>query len=466
MAYTGAMSGVSDVALFAGILLLLVLAGLTAALFLTRPDRALAALAERVDGLDRAQERTERGLREEVARGRTESAAALQAMRAEVEASGRTLRDALLGGMGELTRLHQAQLDTIVGRLDASAESQARRLGELRVTVEQQLAAIREENAARLEAIRETVDTRLQTTLEERLGASFRLVSQQLEQVHRGLGEMQALAAGVGDLKRVLANVKARGVWGEVQLGALLEQVLAPDQYAANVATREGTNERVEFAVRLPGPGGGDGDVVWLPIDAKFPLEDYQRLLDAVERADPAGAEQAGRDLEQRIRQSARDIRDKYLNVPRTTDFAILFLPAEGLYAEVLRRPGLADTLQREYRVLVAGPTTLWAMLSSLRMGFRTLAIQRRSGEVWALLGQVKSEFSRFGALLDAVQKKIAEASKKIDEARSGSRRIERRLRDVQELPAAERPGAPAGVPLFEAAGDEEEEGEAEEPTR
>jgi DNA recombination protein RmuC len=460
------MSGVSDVALFAGILLLLVLVGLTAALLLTRPDRALAALAERVDGLDRAQERTERGLREEVARGRTESAAALQAMRAEVEASGRTLRDALLSGMGELTRLHQAQLDTIVGRLDASAESQARRLGELRVTVEQQLAAIREENAARLEAIRETVDTRLQTTLEERLGASFRLVSEQLEQVHRGLGEMQALAAGVGDLKRVLANVKARGVWGEVQLGALLEQVLAPDQYAANVATREGTNERVEFAVRLPGPGGGDGDVVWLPIDAKFPLEDYQRLLDAVDRADPAGAEQAGRDLEQRIRQSARDIRDKYLNVPRTTDFAILFLPAEGLYAEVLRRPGLADTLQREYRVLVAGPTTLWAMLSSLRMGFRTLAIQRRSGEVWALLGQVKSEFSRFGALLDAVQKKIAEASKKIDEARSGSRRIERRLRDVQELPAAERPGAPAGAPLFEAAGDEEEEGEAEEPTR
>lgn len=458
------MSGAVDLVMLVGVLLLLVL--VVVGLVLRRPDRALASLVERVEALDRAQERTERGLREEMARGRQESAVVLQDLRGGVEASGRALRDALLQGIGELTRLHQTQLDSLVGRLDAWADSQQRRLGEVRTAVDQQLAAIREENAARLEAIREAVDSRLQSVLEERLGASFRLVSQQLEQVHRGLGEMQALAAGVGDLKRVLVNVKARGMWGEVQLGALLEQVLAPDQYAANVATREGSNERVEFAVRLPGPGGRDADVVWLPIDAKFPLEDYQRLLDAVERADPVGAEQAGRDLEQRIRQCARDIRDKYLNVPHTTDFAILFVPAEGLYAEVLRRPGLADTLQREYRVLVAGPTTLWAMLSSLRMGFRTLAIQRRSSEVWALLGQVKSEFSRFGALLDAVQKKIAEASNKIDEARRGSRRIERRLRDVQELPAAEAPtGGAAAAPLFEATSGEEEE-EEEEPTR
>jgi DNA recombination protein RmuC len=320
--------------------------------------------------------------------------------------------------------------------------------------VDTQLKTLQADNAAKLEEMRRTVDEKLQATLEERLGASFRQVSERLEQVHRGLGEMQALATGVGDLKRVLSNVKSRGTWGEVHLGSLLEQVLAPEQYAANVATREGSSDRVEFAVRLPGPEGRDGDIVWLPIDAKFPLEDYVRLTDAADRGDPAAVDQAARELEARVRVFGRDIRDKYLEPPRTTDFAIMFLPTEGLYAEILRRPAIVEFLQRECRVVVAGPTTLWAMLSSLRMGFRTLAIQKRSSEVWSVLGQVRDDFGRFGATLDAVQKKLQEASSKVDEARKGSRRIERRLQGVQELPAAElqagdaTPGPP--TPLFD----------------
>jgi DNA recombination protein RmuC len=356
------------------------------------------------------------------------------------------------GGLADTARLQQTQLDSLAGRLETLAQTQERRLEDLRVAVTDQLAALRQEQTTQLDAMRGTVDVRLQQTLEERLGASFRLVSERLEQVHRGLGEMQALAAGVGDLKRVLANVKVRGTWGEVQLGALLEQALAPEQYAANVITREGTDDRVEFAVRLPGAQGRDDDQVWLPIDAKFPLEDYQRLVDATDRADAAAAELAARELEAGIRTSARRINEKYLDVPRTTDFAILFLPLEGLFAEILRRPGLVESLQRESRVLVAGPTTLWAILNSLRLGFRTLAIQRRSSEVWTLLGTVKNDFARFGAMLDAVQKKLGEASSKIDEARRGSRRIERKLQDVQELPSGDAPppGLVSAAPLFD----------------
>jgi DNA recombination protein RmuC len=296
------------------------------------------------------------------------------------------------------------------------------------------------------------VDQKLQATLEERLGASFRQVSERLEQVHRGLGEMQALASGVGDLKRVLANVKSRGGWGEMHLGGLLEQVLAPEQYATNVAVREGSAEHVEFAVRLPGPEGREGTCVWLPIDAKFPLEDYERLVNAAERGDQVGVEQSGRDLEVRLKQCARDISSKYLDPPRTTDFGLMYLPTEGLYAETLRRTGLLDTLQRDYRIVPVGPTTLWALLSSLRMGFRTLAIQQRSSEVWALLGQVKGDFGRFSQALSAVQKKLHEASSKIDEAQKGTRRIERRLEEVQHLPAGEQLLLPAEAPLFEGA--------------
>jgi DNA recombination protein RmuC len=292
--------------------------------------------------------------------------------------------------------------------------------------------------------MRQTVDEKLQSTLETRLGESFRQVSDRLEQVYRGLGEMQALATGVGDLKRVLSNVKARGTWGEVQLSALLEQVLSPEQYDSNVATGDG-GERVEYAIKLPGRNGKDDGSVWLPIDAKFPLDDYQAVTEAAERADAQGLEEAGRRLEARVKASAKDIASKYLNPPKTTDFAILFVPNEGLYAEILRRPGLADLLQRQHRIVLAGPTTLWAILTSLQMGFKTLAIERRSSEVWALLGAVKTEFGKFGTVLDRVQKNLQSATNKIDEARRGTRAIERKLADVQELPA------PDAVALLEA---------------
>jgi DNA recombination protein RmuC len=407
-------------------------------LLLVRGRAASGATAARLDALGVQQERNERSVREQLSAARAEQASALRDVRDEVGLSLRGLRDALQGGLGDVGRLQQGQLDAFANRIERLSIAQDRRMQELRDELSQQVAALRAEHVTQLEAVRATVEAKLQHALEERLGASFRLVSERLDLVHRGLGEMQALAAGVGDLKRVLANVKVRGTWGEVQLGALLEQALAPDQYATNVATREGSDDRVEFAVRLPGPHAGAG-TVHLPIDAKFPLEDYQRLVEAAERGDPAAVEGAARDLESTIRLNARRITDKYLDVPRTTDFGILFLPVEGLYAEVLRRPGLAESLQRDCRVLLAGPTTLWAVLTSLRLGFRTLAIERRTSEVWALLGSVKTDFARFALLLDAVQKKLGEASARIDDARRGTRRIERRLHDVQELPAAER---------------------------
>ena len=311
------------------------------------------------------------------------------------------------------------------------------RLEHLRTTVESRLDGLQRDTAGKLDQMRATVEEKLQSTLERRLGESFKQVSDRLEQVHRGLGEMQTLAAGVGDLKKVLTNVKSRGTWGEVQLGTLLEQGLAPEQFAANVATREDSSERVEFVIKLPGRDE-ESPALLLPVDAKFPLEDYQRLVDALEAGDVAASEMAGQALEVRLRQAARDIRDKYIDPPQTTDFAILFLPTEGLHAEVLRRSALVERLQREFRVTVAGPTTLWAFITSLQMGFRTLAIQRRSGEVWELLGRVKADFARFGDALSAVQKKLQEASHKIDEAQKGTRRIQRTLSDVEEFRAGD----------------------------
>ena len=291
------------------------------------------------------------------------------------------------------------------------------------------------DNATRLEQMRQTVDERLTSTLEQRLGESFKQVSERLEQVHKGLGEMQTLAAGVGDLKQVLTNVKTRGTWGEVQLGMLLEQIMTPEQYEANVACKLGCAERVEFAIRLPGQPGRDGEVVWLPIDAKFPVEDYQRMLDAQDKGDLAGMDAALKALEARIKASAKDIQTKYLDPPRTTDFAIMFLPTEGLYAEVLRRPGLVESLQGNFRVLVTGPTTLGALLNSLQMGFRILTVEKRSSEVWQLLGAVKTQFGQFGGLLEKVHKKLDQASTTIEDAARKSRTIERSLRTVQELP-------------------------------
>lgn len=380
--------------LIAAIVLFLLTAILLGVLLLRRPAHEL--MLDRLQTLERGLERTERSLREELARGREEAGLHARGLREEVGTS----------------------LQRMGGTMAVS------------------LQGIRDDNARQLEQIRKTVDEKLQGALERRLGESFRLVSERLEQVHRGLGEMQTLAHGVGDLRRVLANVKVRGTWGEVQLAGLLEQVLSPEQYACNVATREGSAERVEFAIRLPGRGEDGNEMVLLPIDAKFPQEDYQRLLEAQERADHQGAEAAARQLEIRIRQCAREICEKYLNPPRTTDFAVMFLPTEGLFAEVIRRTGLVEQVQRECRVMIAGPTTLWALLNSLQLGFRTLAIQQRSSEVWKVLGAVKAEFASFGGVLEKVQKKLQEASNVVEDAGRRKRAVERKLRTVEALPA------------------------------
>lgn len=335
--------------------------------------------------------------------------------------------------------------DLLQQRLAALTSDNEKRMGEVRATLETKLGAIQQDNAAKLEQMRATVDEKLQSTLETRLGQSFKLVSERLEAVQRGLGEMQNLAAGVGDLKRVLTNVKKRGIFGEVQLGALLEDMLAAEQYASNVITIPGSNDRVEFAIRMPGQE--DGEPVYLPIDAKFPVEDYQRLLDAQEIGDAELAQAAGRALEVRVREEARRIHGKYVAPPHTTDFAVLYLPTEGLYAEVIRRPGLFENLQREHRVTVAGPTTLSALLNSLQMGFRTLAIAKRSSEVWKILGAVKNEFGKFGVVLEKTRKQLDAARNSIDSAGVRTRAIERTLREVESLPGD--PGAARGVELI-----------------
>ena len=338
-----------------------------------------------------------------------------------------------------LHRFGQAQAE----QLRALGDANDKRLAEVRQVVEAKLTQIQADNGQRLEQMRATVDEKLSATLEQRLGESFKQVAERLEQVHKGLGEMQTLARDVGSLSRTLAGVKNRGVFGEVQLGALLADVFTPDQYATNVETVPGSRERVEFAVRLPGRGGPGADEapLWLPIDAKFPREDYERLLDAQERADKDGADAAGKAIEARLKAEARTIRDKYIAAPHTTDFGILFVPTEGLYAEALRRPGLVDALQREHRVVLAGPTTLMAMLNSLQMGFRTLALEKRSAEVWQVLGAVKTEFGKFGDVLARTRDKIDAVSKSIEAAEVRTRAMARQLRSVEALPAERVPG-------------------------
>ncbi|HXC51326.1 MAG TPA: DNA recombination protein RmuC [Candidatus Limnocylindrales bacterium] len=314
----------------------------------------------------------------------------------------------------------------------ALREELARVTGLLRDSVDQRLRDLQTGNEARLDEMRRTVDEKLHDTLEKRLGESFRTVSVQLEAVHKGLGEMQTLASGVGDLKKVLSNVKARGTWGEVQLGALLEQVLIPEQFDRNVATRRGSRDVVEFAVRLPGTG--DSGIVHLPIDSKFPMEDYARLVDASDAGDREGAERASADLARAVRKCAQDIRDKYLDPPHTTDFGILFLPTEGLFAEVVRHPGLSEELHQKFRVVATGPTTLAATLSSLRMGFRTLAIEKRASEVWQVLAAVKTEFQKFGGVLSKVKSQLETATRTIDETGVRTRVMQKRLGDVESL--------------------------------
>ena len=368
---------------------------------------------------------------------RGESLVAARQLREDVESAlGRntaTMTTLLQG----LTRAQQERLEAMASQLGNLTDKNETKLEAIRQTVEGKLQSLQTDNAVKLEQMRATVEEKLQSTLETRLGESFKLVSTQLEQVHKGLGEMQTLASGVGDLKKVLTNVKTRGTWGEIQLGALLDQILTPEQYGKNVATRRGGSERVEFAICLPGRED-DGKPVWLPIDAKYPAEDYLRLLAAQECGDAVAAKAAAERLENQIKSCARDIRDKYINPPNTTDFALMFLPTEGLYAEAVRVPGLVDSLQRDYRVNICGPTTLAVTLNALQMGFRSLAIQKRSSEVWKVLGAVKTGFGKFGEVLEKVQKKLGEASDTIEDASKRTKIIAGRLRTVQELPAEE----------------------------
>ena len=430
------------------LLILLVLAAaaviLLVVLLLRRPEQRMelalreeqrsgrSVLREQLDSLSRQQETRIVGFGRNLADLGTRTDQRLDVLRD-------TLTEDARKGRLETAESQQRFADTLSQRLNELTQRNELRIGEMRTTLESRLKELQADNATKLEQMRQTVDEKLHATLETRLTESFGNVTAMLAQVHQGLGDMNKLAADVGGLQRVLNNVKSRGVFGEVQLAGLLEQVFAPDQYSANVATVPDSNERVEFAVRFP--GSSVDSVVWLPIDAKFPREDYERLLDAQERADAEAARGAGDALERRVRQEAARIRDKYVSPPHTTEFAILFLPTEGLYAEVLRRPGLVDALQRDLRIAVAGPTTLLALMTSFHMGFRTLAIEKRSSEVWKTLGAVKTEFSKFGDVLDSVKSKLDQASTQIEKTGVRTRAIERRLREVESLPSDEAQG-------------------------
>jgi len=375
----------------------------------------------------------------------------LDSFRVQLAATQQALTDSLRDAGFQQAQQAASLRDGMTEQLRLLSEANDRRLAEVRTTVETRLQALQSDNEKKLEQMRQTVDEKLHATLEARLGESFKQVAERLELVHRGLGEMQRLASDVGSLNRVLNNVKTRGIFGEVQLAGLLEQVFTPEQYGVNVETVPGSGARVEFAIRLPGQGGHDSAPVWLPIDAKFPREDYERLLDAQEAADAAGVEQASKAIEQRLRLEAKTIRDKYLAPPHTADFAILFVPTEGLYAEALRRPGLVESMQREYRVMLAGPTTLLATLNSLQMGFRTLALEKRSSEVWQVLGAVKTEFSKFGDVLAKTRKKLDEASNTISSVETRTRVMGRALKQVEALPETQ---SQALLPLDASGGD------------
>jgi len=377
-------------------------------------------------------------VREELRAGREESAGRSRELREEVSGSLGKTAELLTSTVGQLGTTQKEQLESVTSQVRSLVESNQQRMDGLRATISEQLNEMREANEKKLEEMRRTVDEKLQGTLEKRLGESFKLVSERLDAVHKGLGEMQNLATGVGDLKNVLTNVKVRGTWAEYQLEAILEQVLTPEQFDRNVATREGSAERVEFAIRLPGRGDDPEDCVWLPIDSKFPQEDYLRLAEAAREGDADSVAQSSKELLRSVTQSAKTISDKYLNPPRTTDFAVLYLPTEGLYAEVLRQPGLVSQLQQDHRVVVSGPTTIAALLNSLRLGFRSLAIEQQASEVWQVLAAVKAEFGKFGGVLDKVKKQLATASNTIDETQTRTRAMARKLREVEQLPAGE----------------------------
>ena len=414
----------------------------------TAPNRSedQAARQEQMfEALQSQTERLERELRTEISQsgvlGRQESMQTLtlfqQSLLQQSAEATRTQNQQMDALAQQLALLQKSLTDSLAQQVNALSESNARRLTEMRGTMETQLAQLQQSNSAKLDEMRQTVDEKLQATLQARLGESFKQVAERLEQVHKGLGEMHQLAQGVGDLKHLLTNVKTRGMFGEAQLASLLEQVLAPEQYAVQVATRPGDKNRVDFAIRLPGRSD-NGDPVWLPIDAKFPNEDYERLLEAQGRADPVQAELCAKALEARIRLEAKSMAEKYLEPPHTTDFAIMFLPTEGLYAEVLRRPGLMETLLRDHRVTLAGPTNLMAMLNALQMGFRTLALEKRSSEVWQVLGAVKTEFGKFGEVLAKVKSQTQTVLNTLEQAQTRSNVMHRALRQVDALPEPE----------------------------
>ncbi|SPF33357.1 DNA recombination protein RmuC homolog [Candidatus Desulfosporosinus infrequens] len=424
--------------LLIGLIILVVIAIILLITLLTRSSRTpFVQFESKFASLEKTLERNERLVNGEIAKNREETSTNSRQAREELNQSVHSFNESVLMRMAEIATLQRNQLDIFATQLGSLTKTNDQKLEQLRKTVEERLLLLQQDNSQKLEQMRATVDEKLKATLEHRLGESFKLVSERLEAVHKGLGEMQTLASGVGDLKKVLTNVKTRGIWGEIQLGNLLEQILTPEQYATNVITKVGSNDRVEFAIKLPARDGQDS-IIWLPIDAKFPIEDYERLIEAQDQANLPRIEELGKSLENRIKLEGKTIRDKYLDSPNTTDFGILFLPVEGLYAEVLRRPGLCELLQREYKVIISGPTTLAALLNSLQMGFRTLAIEKRSSEVWHLLGAVKTEFGKFVEILEKTQKKLQEASNTIETATRKSRTIARKLKDVQTLPAHE----------------------------
>ena len=398
-------------------------------------EETLTKLSDQFVALEKRQEHTDQLVKFEITKNREETAGSAKSAREELSKSLKDSSDSLLQRVTENAGMQKNQLDFFSRQLTELTHLNEKKLESMRKTVEHQLQNLQVDTSNKLEQMRATVDEKLHSTLEKRLGESFKQVSERLEQVYKGLGEMRTLATGVGDLKKVLTNVKTRGTWGEIQLGNILEQILTPDQYDRNVSTKKDSNARVEFALKLPGPDSDTDTVVWMPIDSKFPQEDYQRLMDAQEIAAKELAEKSIKNLEMRIKSAARDIKEKYIDPPNTTDFGIMFLPVEGLYAEVLRRPGLCDFLQREYRIVVTGPTTLAALLNSLQMGFRTIAIERRSSEVWELLGVLKTQFGKFGDMLAKTKKKLQEASQTIDNAEVRTRAIERKLKAVQEIP-------------------------------
>ncbi len=406
--------------LILSVLILVVLLAVAAMQAMLLLRQSGVALKVHVENLEKSQEKMERSIRDDLARNREENTTASQKAREELAASLKNVGDSLNKQIAAMTLSTEQRLDAV------------------RQAVEQRLTAMQTDNALKLEQMRATVDEKLQSTLEKRLGESFKQVSDRLEQVHKGLGEMQNLAVNVGDLKRVMTNVKTRGTWGEVLVENLLSQILSPGQFEKNFKPRESGGEVVEFAIKLPGRTEDGQESVWLPIDSKFPKEDYEAIGLAQDRADIPAMEAAGRSLEARIKLFAQDISTKYLNPPRTTDFGIMFLPSEGLYAQVVSRVALVEQIQRDYRVVIAGPTTLAALLNSLQMGFRTLAIQQRSSEVWKVLGAVKTEFGKFGDLLDGVKKKLDQASNTLDDTARKSRTITAKLRSVQELPSQE----------------------------